>query len=238
MKDRVFHPKVRTQDLEGRNPASPFPGKEALTDDPANRIGQTDADLGLLLRGKHPEDPVDRLTGVDRMQGGQNQMSRLRGGEGNLHRFPITDLADQDHLGGLPERGPQSVRECIEITPHFPLVEGGLFMGVGVFDGVLQGDHMDRFFFVDLVQHCRKRRGLPGSRRTGYENDPVFLLGHPEEGLGKVEVHVRQGRNPRLQLSQDNGMVAPLGKDVHTEARLPGQFIRTVAGPLGQQDFR
>ncbi len=92
------------------------------------------------------------------MQGGQNQMSRLRGGKGNLHGFPITDLADQDHLRGLPERGSQSVREGIEIIPHFPLVEGGHFVGMGVFDRVLQGDHMDRFFFVDLVQHSRKRR--------------------------------------------------------------------------------
>ena len=46
------------------------------------------------------------------------------------------------------------------------------------------------------------------------------------------------GRNPGLQFSQDDGVVPPLGEDVHAEAGLARQLVRGIARPLGKEDLR
>ncbi len=188
VEDRVLHPEVRAHDLEGRHAVAPLLGKEALADDPADRVGQPDPDLVLLFGREHAEDAVDRLAGIHRVEGAQDQMARLRGGEADLHRLAVPHLADEDHLRRLAERRAQPVREGIEIVPHLPLVEGGLLVGVGEFHRVLEGDDVDRLMLVDLIEERRKRCRFAAPRRAGDEDDPVFLLGHLFEGLGEVQV--------------------------------------------------
>jgi len=109
----------------------PLPGKETLADDPADRVGQADPDLVLLFRGEHAEDAVDCLAGIDRMEGAQDQMAGLRGGKSDLHRLPVPHLADEDHPRSLSQCSAQPVREGVEVVPHLPLIEGGLFVGMG-----------------------------------------------------------------------------------------------------------
>ena len=106
-------------------------------------------------------------------------------------------------------------------------------MGMGELDRILKRDDVDRLVLVDLVQERSKRRRLAGPRCAGHEDDPVFFLGHLVEHIGEAEV--LDGWNPILQLSENDGVIAPLGEDVHPEAGLPGQIIRGIARPLGQE---
>jgi hypothetical protein len=185
---------------------------------------------------ENAEDAVDRLPGVDRMEGAQDEMPRLGGGQADLDRLPIPHFADEDHLRRLAERGPQSARKGIEIVPHLPLIEGGHLVGMGVLDRIFEGDDVDRLLFIDIIEERRERRRLAASRRTGHEDDPVLLLGHLVEGLGKV--HLLEGRDPGLQLSQDDGVVPPLRENVHAEAGLARELVRGVARSLGKEGLR
>jgi hypothetical protein len=94
---------------------------------------------------------------------------------------------------------------------------------MGELDRVLEGDDMDRFLLVDLIEERRERRRFSAPRCTGHEDDPVLLLGHLEEGGG--EVHILKGRDPGLQFSQDDGVISPLGEDVHAEAGLARELV-------------
>ena len=109
MEDRIFDAQVRPHDLEGGNPAATDFGQEALADDPAHRIGQTEADLVLLVGRKHAQDAVDGLPRIDGVKGAQDEMARFGGGKGNLHRFPVAHLADEDDLRRLAQSRPQAV---------------------------------------------------------------------------------------------------------------------------------
>ena len=118
---------------------------------------------------EHAEDAVDRLAGVHRVKGAQDQVARLRGGKGDLHRLAVPHFADEDHLRRLAERRAQPAREGVEVVPHLPLVEGGLFVGMGELDRILERDDVDRLVplislrsaasDVDLPLPWRRSRG-------------------------------------------------------------------------------
>ena len=147
--------------------------------------------------------------------------------ESDLHRFPVAHFAHEDHLGGLAQGGPQTVGVGVEVHPELALVEGGLLVGVLVFDRVLQGDDVHRASFVDLVQDGGQAGGLAGARGPGDKDDPVFFLGDLVHGLGQSAL--RDGRDLGLQLAADDGEVAALGEDVHPEAGLAGQGVGKIA---------
>ncbi len=196
MEDRVLHPEVGPHHFKGRDAPAPLLGQQALADNPADRVGEPDPDLGLLFGGEHADDTVDRLSGVNRVEGAHDEMPRLRSGEADLDRFPVPHLADEDDLRRLAERGAQPAREGVEVVPHLPLVEGGHLVRMGEFDRVLEGHDVDRFVFVDLVEERGERRRFAASRGAGDQDDPVLLLGHLVERLR--EIHVREGRDPGL----------------------------------------
>ena len=53
-------------------------GDELLGDDGLQDHGQLYPDLLLLVRRENVDDPVDRLSGTDRVQGGQDELPGLR----------------------------------------------------------------------------------------------------------------------------------------------------------------
>ncbi|MFM1944766.1 MAG: hypothetical protein RI897_3748 [Verrucomicrobiota bacterium] len=59
---------VGAHDFEEGGAAAADLGDEALADDPAERIGEADADLFLFLGIEHTEDTVNGLAGVDCME--------------------------------------------------------------------------------------------------------------------------------------------------------------------------
>ena len=103
-------------------------GHKPLADHPAQRIGQADANLLLLLRLEHAEDAVDGFAGVDGVQRAQDQMAGFRRAQGDFHRFLVAHFADENDLGRLAQRGAQAVGVAVEINAQFALVERRLLV--------------------------------------------------------------------------------------------------------------
>ena len=162
-------------------------------------------------------------------------MAGFRGGQADLHGLPVAHLADQDDLGRLTQGGPHADGEGAEIVTHFPLIEGGLFLLVDIFDRVLQGDDVHRPLLVDPVQEGGKRGGLTGTGGAGKENKAIQFAGHFVEGLGKL--HPLDGRDLGLQFSQNRRKIAFLGEDIDPEPGLVGQRIGKIAGAVLHQIF-
>ena len=108
--------------------AAPDLGDKPLADDPAERVGQTRAELFLFFGFEHAQDAVDGLPGIHRVQRAQHKVARLGGAQGDLDGLAVTHLADQDHFGGLAEGRPQAVGEAIEVGAQFALIESGQIM--------------------------------------------------------------------------------------------------------------
>jgi hypothetical protein len=70
-----------------------------------------DAELGahlLLLVGREGvHDAVHRAGGAGRVQGREDQVARLGGGDGRLHGGQVAHLAHQDHVRVHAQRGAQ-----------------------------------------------------------------------------------------------------------------------------------
>ena len=110
--------------------ARPWPSpvlSQRLADDALQRAGELRADLLLLVRREDVDDAVDRLGRVLRVQGGEDQVAGLGGGEGHRDRLEVTHLADQDDVGVLPQHVLERVlrRTCVSsptsrwLTMHF-----------------------------------------------------------------------------------------------------------------------
>ena len=104
-----------------------------------------------------------------------------------------------------------------------------------VLDGILQGHDVDRARRVEFVEQRRQRRRLAGAGGAGDEDEPVLLVGHLPERLGKLQLVER--RDLRLELPEDDREVAPLREDVDAEARLPREPVRAVARPLLDEEL-
>ncbi len=83
-------------------------GGEPLADDPAQGVGQANADLLLLLGLEHAEDTVDGLAGVDGVERAQDEVAGFRGAQGDLDGLAVAHFADEDDLGGLAQGGAQA----------------------------------------------------------------------------------------------------------------------------------
>ena len=129
----------------------PILGKKTLADDPAQHRGEPATDQLLLSLLKHPNDAVDRLPGVNRVQRTQHQVAGFSSVQGNFHGRSITHLPHQDHLGSLPQSRPQTALKGVKIGAEFTLIKGRFFMFVDKFHRVFQRYHMDRFGLVELA---------------------------------------------------------------------------------------
>ena len=148
---------------------------EPLADDPAQRVGEPDANLLLLLRFEHAEDAVDGFAGVDGVQRAQDQMAGFRRAQGDFHRLPVAHFADENDLRRLAQRGAQAVGVGVKINAQFALVERGLLVRMNIFHRVFQRDDVDRLGLVDFVQNRRQRGGFAGAGRAGDQHQAGFF---------------------------------------------------------------
>ncbi|MPN29258.1 hypothetical protein SDC9_176709 [bioreactor metagenome] len=116
---------------------------QALGDDALQRAGN---EVGL-----HPQvhQPVDGGKGVVCVNGGEHQVARHGGAQGDLGGFAVADFADGHNVRVLPQHGPQAGGEG----------KAGFFVDLHlvdpvdvVFHRVLQGDKVHRFG-VQLPDH-------------------------------------------------------------------------------------
>ena len=101
--DRV----VGDEDLERGDHAAADAWNQSLCDDRAEAAGQLDPDLLLAVGREDVDDAVQGLGGVVGVQGREDQVARLGQGQGEADGLEVTHLADQQHVGVLPEGGAQ-----------------------------------------------------------------------------------------------------------------------------------
>ena len=79
---------------------------------PCSVDGELHAHLALLLGGEDVDDAVDRGRRALGVQGREDEVAGLGGGERGRDRLEVAHLADEDHVGVLAERGAQPVGEA------------------------------------------------------------------------------------------------------------------------------
>src|SRR4051794_9806938 len=113
--------------------------RERLADDALQRAGELDPDLLLLVRREDVDDTVDRLRGVLRVQGGEDEVTGLGRGQRDGDRLEVTHFADQDDVGVLAQHVLQCVLERPGVLPHLALVDQARLVAVQELDRVLDG---------------------------------------------------------------------------------------------------
>ena len=69
------------------------------------------AHVALHVLRKQVGEAADRPLGVAGVQRGEDEVARLGGAQGHLGRLAVADLADEDHVGVLPQPVLQPVGE-------------------------------------------------------------------------------------------------------------------------------
>ena len=125
--------------------------------------------------------------GVVGVQRAEHEVPGERGLDAHLGRLGVAHLADEDHVGGLPQHRPDDAGEVeADLVLDLHLVDAGEV----VLDRVLGGDDL-RVGAVELVERRVERGRLARAGRARHEDDAVgpadqvlelaeFVLGEPE----------------------------------------------------------
>ena len=173
-------------------------------------------------------DAVERLRGVVGVQRREHEVTGLGERQRELDRLRVTHLADEDDVGVLTERGAQRAVERVGVEADLALVHDADLVLVHVLDRVLDGEDVDRAPLVDVVDHRRERRRLPGAGRAGDEHEALRQVA---EVLAAPRQEQRvEGRDLERDRPQRQRHDALLDEAVATEA------VRVVVAE-GEVDF-
>jgi hypothetical protein len=131
--------------------------------------------LRLFTAVEHPEDAIDRLAGVDRVDGTQHEVPCFRCRKGDVHRGAVAHFTDEDDFRCLPQGRPEAIGKISEVGTEFTLVEGRTFVLMHELDRILQRHHVDSLSLVDFIQDCRKGRRLAAPGGAGDEDQAVLF---------------------------------------------------------------
>jgi hypothetical protein len=152
--------------------------------------------------------------------------SILGGGDGRRDRLEVPHLADQDHVGVLPQDVFEGLREGVRVGPDLALIHDAGVVAVQELDRVLDGHDVRVALAVHDVDHRGQRRGLARPGRTGDHHEPARVpcqVGHDRRQVERID---------RLDLVRDQPEGGPdrVALEVHVdpEARLAGKRIRHV----------
>jgi hypothetical protein len=145
----------------------------------------------------------------------------------------VADLADEDDVRRLPH----GVLECRlvgeGVDAHLALVDDGLLVLVGKFDGVLDGEDVAPAGAVAVIDHGRQGAGL--ARSGGPDHQEKSPLDADEFRQHRGQRELREGRNAVLDIADHHRRSAALAEDIDPEAPNPLQLHPQVALPgLGQ----
>ncbi len=170
--DQVPHRVVGQHDLHrGDPPPAVGGGQQRLRDDTLDRRGELRADLSLLLAREDVDDAVDRRRRAARVQRREDEMPRLRRRQRGGDRFEVPHLAEQDHVGVLAEGAAQSFGKPARVAADLALVDEALAVAVEELDRILDRQDVRGTGPVDLVDHRRQRRRLPGAGRSSDQDE-------------------------------------------------------------------
>ena len=126
------------------------------------------------------------------MQRRERQVPGLGDRQRGLHGLQIAHLANQDHVGVLPQHVLEGGRERACVAAHLTLVHEAVLVAVHELDRVLHGDDVPGPLPVDLVDHGRQGGRLSGSRRTGDQHEAPGLVGQPGDNRRQAQLLERQ----------------------------------------------
>ena len=111
---------------------------------PLSVDGQHHPSLVLEVGREEVDDPVDRLGGVQGVDGGEDEVAGLGSGQRRPDGLLVAHLADQDHVGVLAQDAAHRPGEAFGVGADFALVDDRVFVFVQVLDRVLEGDDVVR----------------------------------------------------------------------------------------------
>ncbi|MPM04586.1 hypothetical protein SDC9_50864 [bioreactor metagenome] len=214
--DEVADGGVHQHDLAGEDQAAAVRfGKKLLGNNALQHGRELGPDLGLLVMGEGVQNPVHGLGRADGVQGGKDQVSGLRRGEGDVDGFRVPHLAHHDDVRVLPEGGAQSGGEGPGVPSDLALVHEARFVPVKILDGVLDGDDVTAAGAVDDVDHGGEGCGLAAAGGPGGQNQAALLVGEGTDRLGDAQ-SLKAG-NGEGQGAQSHGEAAALLEDIGAE---------------------
>ena len=135
-------------------------------------------EVGRHAHVDHAGDGAGGVVGVERAK---HKMPRERRLDAHLRRLRVAHLADEDHVGRLPQHGPN---DAGEVEPDLVLDLHLVDAGEVILHRVFGRDDL-RVGPIELVERGVERGRLAGARGAGDENDAV---GPADQVLKKAEV--------------------------------------------------
>ncbi len=224
--DQVGDAGVRDHDLDGRDASAGDLREQALADHAAEDAGKDRADQ-LLLGGREELDhPADRLGGVGRVHGREDEVARLGGCERRFGRLGVAELADQDHVGVLAQTAAQGLGERGGVEPDLTLVDDAAVVGMDDLDRVFDRDDVLAARAVHVVDDRRERRRLSRAGGAGDEDETAVFLGEATDARRQREgLEVRHLARDDAEGDRDR---AALPEAVDAESRQAGRRVGAV----------
>jgi len=169
-------------------PSAAGPWHQPLADDGLQRPGQGSTGLPLPVRGEEVDHTVHGLDRVEGVHRGDDQVAGVGGPHGRVGGGFVPDLADEDHVGVLPDRVPDAGRVRHDVGTDLPLVDQGPAVLVEDLDGILERDDVPRPDRVDVTDHRGDGGRLPRTRRPGDQDQASRFLGDPADDRGEPEL--------------------------------------------------
>ncbi len=160
------------------------------------------------------------------MQRPENQVSRLRGLDGNRDRLEVAQLSDHHDVGVLAKRRAERGLERLGMASHLPLIDQAVLVLMDELDGVLDGDDVIVPLLVDEVHHRRERGGLSRAGGPRHEDQPLAQKTEVEHGLRQAEL--LRGQNRDGNRPKDRSDAVSILEHVHAEAGKSGDLVGAV----------
>ena len=134
--------------------------------DALQRLGEHHANLLLPVGRELVDDAVDRARRRRRVQRAEDEVARLGRLDRDRHRLEVAQLADEDDVRILAQRGAQRLLERGRVHADLPLRDHALLVRVHELDRVLDRDDVIGARAIDEVDQRAERRRLAGARRA------------------------------------------------------------------------
>src|SRR6266581_2806092 len=151
----------------------------------------------------HVGEAADHVESVVGVHGGEHQVPRERGLQGDLRGFGVADLPDHDLVRVVAQYRAQAPGEGEALLLVHRDLDDALEL---VFDRVLDGDDL-LFASVELRQRRVQGRGLAAARGTGDQHHAVGLAHRAAELLQRLARHAEAFETQPAQPLRDRGLV-------------------------------
>ena len=179
--------------IAAMRPRAGFARNQALRDQRADVERQVHQQLLAALLGEEVDDAVERLVGAVGVQRRQHQVAGLGELDAVLHRLAVADLADQDHVGRLPQRVLERGVPGIGIDADLAVRDHAALVRMHVLDRVLDRDDVAAGLVVAVADHRRQRGRL--ARAGAADHDHQAALRQHDFLEDRRQVELLEGRD-------------------------------------------